>query len=382
MRLRAILMVVALAGGLAAAEQAKVRLIRTPEGGLQPQAAVGRDGTVHLVYFLGDPAGGDLYYVRQSPGAAGFSKAVRVNSVSHSAMAIGTIRGAQIAVGRNGRVHVAWNGARQAQPKAPGGATPMLYTRLNDAGTAFEPERNVMQIAAGLDGGGSVAADGFGNVYVTWHAPGPGAQGEDNRRVWVARSHDDGKTFAREEPASREPTGACGCCGMRAYADSRGNVYLLYRAATHGDDRDMVLLASTDHAGSFQGKRIHKWKLNACPMSSAFLAEADGGVLAAWETEKQVYFAKSDARAQSITTPIAAPGQGSRKHPVLAVNSLGETILVWTEGTGWKKGGSIAWQVFDREGHVRGEHGEASGLAAWSMAAVIRDADGSFTIIY
>ena len=35
----------------------------------------------------------------------------------------------------------------------------MLYTRLNDTGDAFEPQRNVIQKRVGLDGGGSVAAD-------------------------------------------------------------------------------------------------------------------------------------------------------------------------------------------------------------------------------
>jgi len=36
---------------------------------------------------------------------------------------------------------------------------PVLYTRLNDRGTGFEPERNLINFAAGLDGGSSVAAD-------------------------------------------------------------------------------------------------------------------------------------------------------------------------------------------------------------------------------
>jgi hypothetical protein len=45
----------------------------------------------------------------------------------------------------------------------------MLYARLNDGRTAFEAQRNVMQFAAGLDGGGTVAADSQGRVFVAWH---------------------------------------------------------------------------------------------------------------------------------------------------------------------------------------------------------------------
>jgi len=37
---------------------------RVPEGGLQPQVATSADGAVHLVYFLGEPRRGDLFYTR------------------------------------------------------------------------------------------------------------------------------------------------------------------------------------------------------------------------------------------------------------------------------------------------------------------------------
>src|SRR5262249_42740732 len=149
-----------------------------------------------------------------------------------------------------------WMGSDKARPKAPGDATPMLYTRLNDAGTAFEPERNLIRAAVGLDGGGSVAADGAGRVYVFWHAPDPGKKGEDNRRVWVTVSADEGKTFAPEKAAYAEPTGACGCCGMRAFADARGTVYALYRGAKDHEQRDMYLLTSADAGKSFRGEDV------------------------------------------------------------------------------------------------------------------------------
>src|SRR5262249_20447454 len=150
---------------------------------------------------------------RSRDGGGEFSRPLRVNSQPGSTIATGNIRGAHLAVGKNGRAHVAWMGSGQAAPKAPGKSSPMLYARLNDAGTAFEPQRNLIQAAAGLDGGGSVAADASGNVAVAWHAPKPGTQGEVSRRVWVALSADEGKTFAREKPVSEPATGVCGCCG-------------------------------------------------------------------------------------------------------------------------------------------------------------------------
>ena len=376
----AALLVQAGSGSLQPAQQAtgKVKLLRTPNGGLQPQAAVDELGILHLVYFTGEPQGGDLYYVRRDAGKAEFTSPMRVNSEPGSAVAIGTIRGASLAVGKNGRVHVAWNGRH----KPDGYDTPMLYARMNDARTGFDPQINVMQFSGGLDGGGSIAADKSGAVYVAWHGRGE-KEGEENRRVWVARSTDEGKTFSRETAAWNEPTGACGCCGMRAFADRRGRVHLLYRAATEKVDRDMYLLSSENRGRTFSGTLLDKWKLNACPMSSAALADGANGPLAAWETQGQVYFASLDPKNQRQISPIPAPGDtGKRKHPMIAANSRGETMLVWTEGTGWKKGGSLAWQLYDSQGKPAGEKGAEQGIPVWSFAAVVAEKDCSFTIVY
>lgn len=367
----------------AASHTGPVMLQRVPNGGIQPQVAAYAKGGVHMIYFTGDPGHGDLYYVRSSDGAATFSHPLRVNTGSGSAVATGNVRGAHLAAGRNGRVHVAWMGSSEAQPKGPSGAAPMLYTRLNDAATAFEPERNVIQVAYGLDGGGTVAADGAGDVYVFWHAPAPGRKGENERRVWVARSADDGKTFDRERPAYDAPTGACACCGMGAWADAKANLYVLYRSATELVNRDIYLLSSKDRGKSFQGSDISKWNVGYCVMSTQALSEGPSGVLAAWESDKQVYFGRIDPATGKISQPAAAPGStNDRKHPAIAANARGETLLAWTEGMGWKKGGSLAWQVFDKSGKPIGEAGHAGGVPTWSLVAAYARPDGGFTVVY
>ncbi|MGH2396752.1 MAG: hypothetical protein ACRDFW_07155, partial [bacterium] len=183
-----------------AAGDERVMLIRTPDGGIQPQAAMDDQGILHLIYFKGEPGAGDVFYVRREPGKEGFSAPIRVNSQPGSVIAAGTVRGAHIALGKRGRVHVAWMGSKTAEPKGPANMSPMLYARMNDNSTAFEPQRNLIQFEFGLDGGGSLAADKSGNVYVAWHA-GPHSKGEENRRVWITRSKDEGKTFAREVAA-------------------------------------------------------------------------------------------------------------------------------------------------------------------------------------
>lgn len=356
-----------------------VTLIRTPENGIQPQARVDNQGVVHLIYYKGEAGGGDIFYVRQEPGKQTFSPPIQVNTRPHSAMAAGTIRGAQMALGRNGRVHVAWNGP--APEKGGYMKAPMLYTRLNDAGTAFEPERDVITSARGLDGGGSVAADNQGNVFVLWHAPKPGnTNGEAGRAVFIARSEDEGKTFAPDRIAIQEPTGACGCCGMKAFADSQGTVFALYRSASELGNRDETLLISRNHGADFEIAYSHRWKIGSCPMSSAFLTETKAGVLAAAETHGRVYFVRVDPRTASVSEPVSPESQA--KHPVVIGNTRSEVLLAWTEGTGWEKGGAVAWQIFDKDGHATSEKGRADGVPTWSLATAFAKPDGDFVIVY
>src|SRR5262249_52617086 len=157
-------------------------------------------------------------------------------------------------LGANGRVHVAWNGSSKAAPQGPLNpdsgrpGMPMLYARSNSAGNAFEPQRNLMLHSFGLDGGGAIAADQQGNVYVAWHgineieATANGKDGEARRRLWVTKSIDEGASFGMEEKAWPRETGACGCCGTKILADSRGNVFALYRSATESVHRDIYFL--------------------------------------------------------------------------------------------------------------------------------------------
>lgn len=395
---------------------AEVAAMRVPGGGVYPQVQTDSRGRVHLIYFKGDAMRGDIFYVRSDNGGRSFTPAIRVNSQPNSAAIIGIVRGPHLALGKDDRVHVAWMGSDKAEPRAPGNAIPMLYTRLNDAGDAFEPQRNVIQNHPGLDGGGSVGADREGNVYVAWHSPAsapanqkhgghepqqqqrhdeprhehgkhqlPANHGsdEEDRQVWIARSRDGGKTFDPETPAFEKKLGVCACCGMRIFAADDGRVFVVFRSAHEKVNRDIHVLASNDFGKTFSDVVVDPWKIGVCVMSTASFTRDGDNVLAAWETEEQVRVGRFGANGKAAT-PTSVPGAGTkRKHPAIAVNQRGEYLVAWTEGTTWGKGGSLVWQVFAADGkQMPNGAGRADDLPPWSIPAAFVAPDGGFGVLY
>ncbi len=361
--------------------RADVVLRRLPGQAIQPQVALDQAGRLHLLVFRGEARAGDLYYTTSTDLGESWARPVRVNSTPGSAIAAGNVRGGHLALGRDDRPHVSWMGSERAEPRGPGGAAPMLYTRLADDGTRFEPERNVMQYATGLDGGGTVAADRDGRVYVVWHAN-PDGDGEQNRRVYVARSDDDGATFAREQPVNPPATGCCGCCSIRAFADPAGTLYINYRGARETVHRDAFLLVSTDHAASFAAQLVDEWEIGACPMSTSIFTAVGDTVLMTWEARGQVSAGRVDATA-AVSNRLAAPGEptGRRRYPVAARNRAGETLLAWAEGMAWQSGGAVCWQVFGPDGRPGDQRGRADGVPPWSLIAAVPTDDG-FVLLY
>jgi hypothetical protein len=377
-----VLVVVLLAHGAALANALPaVRTMRVPDGGIQPQV-VARGDVVHLLYFTGEPKAGDVQYARSADGGRTFGKAIRVNSEPGSAIAIGTIRGPRLAIGKGGRAHVAWMGSQRATARAPGNEVPMLYAHLNDTGDAFEAQRNLIAKHPGLDGGGTVVADDAGNVSVIWHAPAkPGSHDEAGRCVWAARSTDEGKTFAPERRVNDANTGVCACCGLVAFADEGGGLSVLYRGATERVHRDMHLVRLDAHMNPAGATVLDRLNVGVCVMSTAAILRTPKSFLAAWEGQGEVFYGPIDG-ARPLAAPTAPAGDGkNRKHPRLAVNEAGQMLLVWTEETGWNRGGSVAWQVLDEQLKPIGRAGRAEGLPVWGTAAAFPTPDG-FTVVY
>ncbi len=146
-------------------------------------------------------------------------------------------------------------------------------------------------------------------------------------------------------------------------------------------NRDMYLLKSEDHGNTFLGSDISPWKVGYCVMSTEAFATGANGVLAAWETEKQVHFGRIGEDGLKLSDSLIEGG-GNEKYPSLAEDRKGFTLVSWTQGMGWKRGGSLHWQLLDRSGQRVGAAGSADGVPAWSLVASYARSDGRFVIFY
>ena len=343
--------------------------LRVPDGGRLPRAVVGADQTVHLVYLQGGTTNANLFHVTRESGASAWSEPRRVNSRELSVSGVGPIDGGRLALGPDNRLHVVW---LQSEPAR------FFYARSRANGSGFEAQRDLSTGEEGaIEASPAVATDRGGNVFVFWHG---GAFEDARRSVYLTLSRDGGTTFEPARRVSPEAEGACACCGLAATSDPAGAIHVSYRGAGDNLRRGQRLLTSTDHGRTFSDRLVHPWELGACPVSTTNLFAGLDGLTAAWETDRQVYFAGVD-RLDAVVSP---PGKARfrRKNPAVAVDARGDTLLAWGDGPGFSFGGSLHWQVFDATGRPAGEPGGGAGtiLTGSISAAVVQD--GRFLVIF
>ncbi len=339
-----------------------------PDGGRLPQAVVDDTGTVHLVYVVGDAPRGDLMYATRAPGATAWSPPQQVNSTPGTVTGLGPVDGGQLALGPNGRLHVAW--FRIAPPT-------FFYTHSAEEGPSFEEQFGVAT-GDGVEAGPAVAAGPDGNVYLFWHA---GAVEDAERMLYTAASRDGGLIFEPSRPVMAEGAGACACCRPAARTDDSGAIYVSYRGAGDNVRRGQRLLISRDGGASFTDELIQPWNVGACPVATTSLSHGPSGMTVAWETQGEVYFAAVDRLSDRVSPPGQADAR--RKNPAVAVNNRGETLLAWGDGSGLRAGGTLHWQVFDAEGRPTAEPGGgALRLPDGSVPFALAQPDGTFVVIF
>lgn len=361
-----------------------VELQRAPEGELQPQALVDADGIVHLLTLAPDVGDGELRLRSSEDGGFTWHPPLEVGS---GVASDGRTRGGRMALGREGRLHVAWQGSAGAQPRASDAADPLLYTRLDDAGQAFEPQRNVASAHAFPDHGCAIAADGSGTVWIAWHAPGGAVDEERERVLWLARSPDDGATFEPERAIS-DP-GVCAESAPAIACDGDA-LYVLYRAAGDRNEHGTWLLVSRDGGETFEGRALDRWDAASCPPGGCALQPGPLGMVGVWQRTKSLHVASfRGLEAHAEQRMLRRVSRGSLRlpaelqHPGLTVASWGEMLVVTLADASWGRELQLDWSTYDAEGAWLGSAPEPlEQVQGDSLATCFARADGTFVIVY
>lgn len=257
----------------------------------------------------------------------------------------------------------------------------MLYCRLNDKGTAFEPERDLSGSTFAFEGVGAILANDKGTVQVYWHGLSkPGK--EPTRRIWLAKSDDEGKTFTKPTPIENKVTGACACCSMQGTIDEAGKIWLVYRNAEEDFSKDSYVLTSQDNGKTFTAKRLGHWPEAGCPGSVYSLATGKNGTLVTWDSRGHVFWAKVEDKLKKNV----APTKRRSRAPVVATNAKGEVLFAWAEASNprqFREGADLAWQLYDKDGKpISKKQMIPKVLTRWSFAAVYAKPNGDFIILH
>jgi hypothetical protein len=308
-----------------------VSVVHVPQGGGEPVAAqFAPDGTIHLLYNLGDIP----YYVKSSDGGAKFTTPLPV--VNQEARKQGLKFDAwSVAVGKAGAIYVAMS-TNNWQVKLPNVPEGLVYATLSSEAKAFTPVRSLNEKPSE---GFSVAADGQGRVGATWLS----------NKLYANFSIDGGRTFTpnAELNTSYDP---CNCCTTRSVYGTNGDLAVLYREKTN-DDRDMYLVIQ-DRAGHLTRTRISStpWHVSACPMTYYALTSTKDGYVAAWPTKGDIYFARID-RKGAVLPPgeVKTPGRSGMRTGLVALGGAAGSTLI-----AWKRDGELSWQRYNAQGVAEG----------------------------
>jgi hypothetical protein len=118
-------------------------------------------------------------------------------------------------------------------------------------------------------------------------------------------------------------------------------------------------------------------------MSAATFAQTRGGIAGAWEAKGNIHLGWFGTGKPSVKNSTLIHRQAHQRHPSIAANADGSMLVAWSENTGWKKGGGLAWHIYDAEAKPTDQQGQRPhGVPKWSFTAAVAHPDGSFEILH
>lgn len=327
---------------------AEIIIQPTPDQGLQPRLSVDDNGNVHLLYFkkrINRPASreGNLYYRSYDHETGQFSLPVKVSSSAFSMQTFSIAR-ASMAITEDGRVHAFWYYPRTSE---------MIYSRSNPERTMFETQRSMVSVfQEGIDAGGDIASIGS-SVALVW---GAGKLTEEHQRTMFARFSDDyGKTFSDEVMVSNPDLGACACCSLAADYAGSSDLVIGYRSAIDGVGRHMQVLTlkniNQGITGAFYGEmsELQEWEASFCPLSTNDIERTGEQRWLVFETQNRIM--RMELMSQNPVSAVGEPFSETRqKNPALAINHIGEQLIVWGEAISHSRGGRLNLKLLNKDG--------------------------------
>lgn len=269
--------------------------------GQVPNIAIDKNGTIHLVYGLGD----SIMYTASSDKGNSFSRPSLIAVVP--GLYSFAMRGPQIASTDEGIIVTGCTSKGNIFSYYKENGKWKLGARVNDVDTVAK------------EGLMALSADGE-NVFAVWLD----LRGDKRNKIYGAQSKDGGKSWAENKMIYTSPdTSVCPCCKPSVVV-KRNNVYVMFRNRLHGN-RDLYLMRSVNNGASF-GKAeklgTGNWQLNACPMDGGGLAiNENGQVRTIWRREGAIF---TDAPG----VPEIEVGKG-RNCTIAAIDN--KNMFAWTE---------------------------------------------------
>ena len=274
--------------------------------GKQPRVSVSADGTVHVLYGVGQ-----MMKVRSShDGGASFDAAIDVGKIDQ--LMLGMRRGPQLASG-DGVLVAAGIGA----------VGDILSWCSNDNGKSWVGPVTINdKPKAAREGLFSLSAGAKATAWATWLDLRDG-----KAQIYASRTTDGGKKWTSNASIYRSPDGTvCECCQPQVAADAGGNVVFMWRNFVSGA-RDMYSCSSPDGGRTFTKPAklgSGTWPLNACPMDGGGIAIAGQVIETIWRRDGKTF--ATTASDQSREIELAAGKNG-------AVAISGKSVLrVWQSG--------------------------------------------------
>ncbi|MDF0680589.1 MAG: sialidase family protein [Candidatus Nitrosocosmicus sp.] len=296
------------------------------------------DDTIYLSYAKTENNETNIYLVKSTDNGSSFTDPVQVNNIPGDAT-MNAWTTTKIALGPNNEIYILWHVVDESNKEFAYGSSTLRLAKSTDDGRTFlpatSPGNDTLTEKAFFD----LAVSKNNSIYISY------LDSLSNvtdfsisypSEVKLLRSFDGGNSF--ETPTTIDKT-ACDCCKTAALTDQNGEVFVLWRHASHvnnqtytngsnpyNDDeklekgliyeviRDIYVTHSNDSgkAESFApAVRIHEdnWYMNGCPSAGPDLGFDSNGVLhVGWFTGGAempgTYYANSTNGGKNFSAPL------------------------------------------------------------------------------